>query len=306
MAAMAPSVVQSALALAPTVAASSTGHNARSSFQSSLLSTKSAGWAKRLVVKSRSCSRRRSEAAKLRVRAVEDSSAGATADSVVTEVALLEEEPPTPGVGGVAVATKPKRPAGALQRGGTLDGKEALGKDPSKATLGGKSALAEGAKFNDPRWKNGNWDLSKFSSDGKVNWDGVIDAEVRRRKWLEDNPEASSNDEPVVFETSMVPWWAWVKRFHLPEAELLNGRAAMLGYVAAYFVDSLTGAGLVDQQNSFFGKLFLWATIAGVLLIRKNEDLDTIKNLVKESTFYDKQWQATWKEDPTKEENTQV
>lgn len=47
--------------------------------------------------------------------------------------------------------------------------------------------------------------------------------EVVRRKWLEDNPEASSNEEPVVFETSTVPWWAWVKRFHLPEAELLNG-----------------------------------------------------------------------------------
>lgn len=24
----------------------------------------------------------------------------------------------------------------------------------------------------------------------------------------------------------MVPWWAWVKRFHLPQAELINGRAA--------------------------------------------------------------------------------
>lgn len=47
--------------------------------------------------------------------------------------------------------------------------------------------------------------------------------EVVRRKWLEANPEASSNDDPVVFETSTIPWWAWVKRFHLPEAELLNG-----------------------------------------------------------------------------------
>lgn len=28
------------------------------------------------------------------------------------------------------------------------------------------------------------------------------------------------------FDTSMVPWWAWVKRFHLPQAEMINGRAA--------------------------------------------------------------------------------
>jgi len=52
---------------------------------------------------------------------------------------------------------------------------------------------------------------------------GCFTPEVVRRKWLEDNPEASSNLEPVLFETSTVPWWAWVKRFHLPEAELLNG-----------------------------------------------------------------------------------
>lgn len=52
--------------------------------------------------------------------------------------------------------------------------------------------------------------------------------EVRRRKWLEDNPESSSNDDPVVFDTSIIPWWAWIKRFHLPEAELLNGLFASL------------------------------------------------------------------------------
>ena len=53
-------------------------------------------------------------------------------------------------------------------------------------------------------------------------------SEVRRRKWLEDNPESSSNDDPVVFDTSIIPWWAWIKRFHLPEAELLNGLIASL------------------------------------------------------------------------------
>ena len=48
-------------------------------------------------------------------------------------------------------------------------------------------------------------------------------SEARRRKWLENNPESSSNDDPVVFDTSIIPWWAWMKRYHLPEAELLNG-----------------------------------------------------------------------------------
>jgi len=47
--------------------------------------------------------------------------------------------------------------------------------------------------------------------------------EARRRKWLEDYPEATNTDEAVVFDTSVIPWWAWMKRFHLPEAEKLNG-----------------------------------------------------------------------------------
>ena len=47
--------------------------------------------------------------------------------------------------------------------------------------------------------------------------------EARRRKWLEDYPEATNTDEAVVFDTSVIPWWAWMKRFHLPEVEKLNG-----------------------------------------------------------------------------------
>lgn len=67
----------------------------------------------------------------------------------------------------------------------------------------------------------------------------LLYAEVIRRKWLEDNPEASTNEEPIVFDTSIIPWWAWVKRFHLPEAELLNGmlRVFILGKVVMFFVD---------------------------------------------------------------------
>ncbi|XP_058104105.1 light-harvesting complex-like protein 3 isotype 1, chloroplastic [Magnolia sinica] len=159
------------------------------------------------------------------------------------------------------------------------------------------SATAAAPKFEDPRWIGGTWDLKQFVKDGETNWDAVIDAEVRRRKWLEENPEASSNNEPVVFDTSIIPWWAWTRRFHLPEAELLNGRAAMIGFFMAYLVDSLTGVGLVDQMGNFFCKTLLFIAVAGVLLIRKNEDLETLKKLLEETTFYDKQWQATWQDD---------
>lgn len=70
----------------------------------------------------------------------------------------------------------------------------------------------------------------------------------------------------------------------------------MVGYAAGYLVDGATGIGLVDQQNSFFGKLLLFITVVGVLAIRKNSDVDNLRSLAQESTYYDKQWQATWKD----------
>ncbi|KAK9059177.1 hypothetical protein SSX86_021796 [Deinandra increscens subsp. villosa] len=176
-------------------------------------------------------------------------------------------------------------------------------KDSDEGSLGNGAPVAAAAveelvvKFEDPKWVSGTWDLKQFQKGGATDWDAVIDAEVKRRKWLEDNPESSNNDFPVVFDTSIIPWWAWMKRFHLPEAELLNGRAAMVGFFMAYFVDSLTGVGLVDQMGNFFCKTLLFVAVAGVLLIRKNEDVDTIKKLIDETTFYDKQWQATWQDE---------
>ncbi|KAK4788490.1 hypothetical protein SAY86_019809 [Trapa natans] len=155
--------------------------------------------------------------------------------------------------------------------------------------------------FKDPRWVNGTWELKQFEKDGKTNWDAVIDAEARRRKWLQDNPESSSNENPVVFHTSIIPWWAWMKRYHLPEAELLNGRAAMIGFFMAYLVDSLTGAGLVDQMGNFFCKSLLFVAVVGVLLIRKNEDIESVKKLIEETTLYDKQWQASWLDENKKD-----
>jgi hypothetical protein len=54
--------------------------------------------------------------------------------------------------------------------------------------------------------------------------------EARRRKWLEDYPEATTTEQAVVFDTSVIPWWAWMKRFHLPEAEKLNGNPQLLPF----------------------------------------------------------------------------
>ena len=120
-----------------------------------------------------------------------------------------------------------------------------------------------------------------------------------------------------------------MRRFHLPEAEQINGRAAvraaacaasamrrawltcraqMIGFATGYFVDALTGAGLVDQvriarsvalhrmrdvalsvmraqTNNLFGKLLMWATFAGVAFIRTTKDLDQYKELLKEVRF---------------------
>jgi len=45
----------------------------------------------------------------------------------------------------------------------------------------------------------------------------VIDAEMQRRKLLEDTPIDSIYGAPVNFDTQSIPWWAWVRRFHLPE-----------------------------------------------------------------------------------------
>lgn len=73
----------------------------------------------------------------------------------------------------------------------------------------------------------------------------------------------------------------------------------MVGFFMAYFVDSLTGVGLVDQMGNFVCKTLLFVAVAGVLLIRKNEDVEKLNKLIDETTFYDKQWQATWQDETT-------
>lgn len=209
--------------------------------------------------------------------------------------------------GSVAVAdSKTERKPSPLSRGGTLSGTEALGKDASpavKATVAGDTGAQTtlrviDGRFIDYRWVGGRWVLPEFASAGGVMdysaWEKVIDAEMERRRLLEESPIPSTNEEPVLFDTAEIPWWAWVRRFHLPEAEKLNGRAAMIGYVLALGVDKLTGAGLADQQGSFLGLVALHLTVFGILLFRTSDSIPAFKNLIEEATFYDKQWAATW------------
>lgn len=154
-------------------------------------------------------------------------------------------------------------------------------------------------------------------------------AEARRRRFLELFRESATNQEPVLFRSSIIPWWAWIWRSHLPEAELLNGqklllgtpccppiinevlfeladlyhlagRAAMVGFFMAYFVDALTGLDVVGQAGNFVCKAGLFLTVIGVMLLRKSQDFGTLRKLADEATFYDRQWEASWESDGNK------
>ncbi|XP_062114611.1 light-harvesting complex-like protein 3 isotype 1, chloroplastic [Humulus lupulus] len=116
--------------------------------------------------------------------------------------------------------------------------------------------------------------------------------EAKRRKFLELFPEASTNEDPVLFLTSIIPWWAWLKRSYLAEAELLSGRAAMIGFFMAYMVDVLTGLNVVGQTGNFICKVGLFTTVIGVIIFRRT--FDYFKKLAEEATLYDKQWQSSW------------
>jgi hypothetical protein len=62
----------------------------------------------------------------------------------------------------------------------------------------------------------------------------VIDAEMARRKLLEESPIPSTNEEPVLFDTSEIPWWAWVRRFHLPEVRHRGHASGNLGVLCGF------------------------------------------------------------------------
>ncbi|KAF7131643.1 hypothetical protein RHSIM_Rhsim09G0188400 [Rhododendron simsii] len=166
--------------------------------------------------------------------------------------------------------------------------------DEVKQSMGGGNFSPK--VFDDERWMNGTWDLNVFVKDGRMDWDGVIVAEARRRKFLEQYPDVATTQDPVVFRSSIIPWWAWIMHSHLPEAELLNGRAAMVGFFAAYFVDVLTRLDMVGQTGNFICKAGLFFTVVGIILFRRKEDLENIQKLAEEATFYDQQWQASWQD----------
>lgn len=73
----------------------------------------------------------------------------------------------------------------------------------------------------------------------------------------------------------------------------------MVGFFAAYIVDGLTGLDMVGQTGNFVCKAALFVTIISIVLFRQTEDLKNLRNLIDEATFYDKQWQASWKEQDT-------
>ncbi|KAI8540240.1 hypothetical protein RHMOL_Rhmol09G0247200 [Rhododendron molle] len=154
--------------------------------------------------------------------------------------------------------------------------------DEVKQNMGGGNFSPK--VFDDERWKNGTWDLNVFVKDGRMDWDGVIVADV------------ATTQDPVVFRSSIIPWWAWIMHSHLPEAELLNGRAAMVGFFAAYFVDVLTRLDMVGQTGNFICKAGLFFTVVGIILFWRKEDLENIQKLAEEATCYDQQWQASWQD----------
>lgn len=68
----------------------------------------------------------------------------------------------------------------------------------------------------------------------------------------------------------------------------------MIGYLLAIVGEQLSGAGLLEQQNSFLGKVLLHIAVFGVLLIQEVKDVEKYRNLISEAFFYDQQWAASW------------
>ncbi|GBG44753.1 hypothetical protein CBR_g89141 [Chara braunii] len=132
------------------------------------------------------CDKRRQATSVVRAQSAavveaENSAAGAGGDSVVAEVAELKDEGDTEGVAPKesspgAQSAGPARKRSPLERGGTLKGTSAAGKDPGASATGTAAIFANRGNFADPRWRNGTWDLAQFTQNEKVDWDSVIDA----------------------------------------------------------------------------------------------------------------------------------
>ncbi|KAM3730669.1 hypothetical protein ACB098_12G104000 [Castanea mollissima] len=164
-----------------------------------------------------------------------------------------------------------------------------------------------GPKFVDERWKNGTWDLNMFVHDGKMDRDGVIVAEARRRKFIELHPEAATNQDPVLFRTTIIPWWAWLVSLNSYKMKIL---AIILKTSLHYYLSLVSSCrsscngrilhGILSQTGNFICKAGLFVTVViSVILLRRTEDFENLKKLADEATFYDKQWQASWQDQNT-------
>ncbi|XP_068634759.1 light-harvesting complex-like protein 3 isotype 1, chloroplastic [Aristolochia californica] len=167
-------------------------------------------------------------------------------------------------------------------------------KKPESPARPGRSQGAKQANHSDAqKLIDGTQKPVKLSISGSGS---EVEEEARRRKFLQTYPQPATHESPVLFRSCTIPWWAWLRRFHLPEAEVLNGRAAMVGFFMAYFVDALSGIGLVDQTGNSICKAGLLAVVAGVLLFRQTENFGNIRSLTEEAILYDQQWRATYED----------
>lgn len=72
----------------------------------------------------------------------------------------------------------------------------------------------------------------------------------------------------------------------------------MVGFFIGYIVDALTGLDVVGQTGNFICKAGVFVTVAGngIILFRKKEGFQNLKNLADEAALYDKQWEASWQD----------
>ncbi|KAL4199672.1 hypothetical protein AMTRI_Chr03g146050 [Amborella trichopoda] len=121
------------------------------------------------------------------------------------------------------------------------------------------------------------WDLKMFADkDGKMDWHALIKA--RRRKMLEVNPEPSLNEAPVLFNTSIIPWWAWFTASLQPSKELSNGGSTMVGFFMAYYiVEALRGVGMMGQTIHDMPMNLLFAIPVILLLIPQTQKLGALQ-----------------------------
>lgn len=67
---------------------------------------------------------------------------------------------------------------------------------------------------------------------------------------------AAANEDPVLFDTAEIPWWAWVRRFHLPEVSELHVKQAPAS-AAEPWQTALVGSGGNDAPSRIAGSLIM-------------------------------------------------